>query len=42
MLMKPTVYAEFLGDRIENHKTNVFMVNTGWTGGEYGKVLELN
>lgn len=31
-----TVYAEMLGNKIDEHQVNVFLVNTGWTGGEYG------
>ncbi|MEH6944669.1 phosphoenolpyruvate carboxykinase (ATP), partial [Bacillus sp. JJ722] len=31
-----TVYAEMLGQKIDEHSANVFLVNTGWTGGEYG------
>ncbi|MGM9925397.1 MAG: phosphoenolpyruvate carboxykinase (ATP) [Bacillus sp. (in: firmicutes)] len=31
-----TVYAEMLGQKIDEHNANVFLVNTGWTGGEYG------
>jgi len=31
-----TVYAEMLGEKIDEHNANVFLVNTGWTGGEYG------
>jgi phosphoenolpyruvate carboxykinase (ATP) len=37
MLMNPRVYAEILGDRIEKHETNVYMINTGWLYGGYGK-----
>jgi len=29
-------YAEMLGQKILEHNVNVFLVNTGWTGGEYG------
>lgn len=31
-----TRYAEMLGEKILEHNANVFLVNTGWTGGEYG------
>ncbi|MDE3839983.1 phosphoenolpyruvate carboxykinase (ATP) [Bacillus methanolicus] len=31
-----TRYAEMLGEKIDEHNANVFLVNTGWTGGEYG------
>jgi len=30
------VYAKLLGEKIEKHNVNVFLVNTGWTGGPYG------
>jgi phosphoenolpyruvate carboxykinase (ATP) len=36
MVLHPTVYARFLGDRIARHDVRVWLVNTGWSGGPYG------
>ncbi|MFA7215474.1 MAG: phosphoenolpyruvate carboxykinase (ATP) [Bacillota bacterium] len=42
MLLKPQVYANLLGDKIKKYNVNVFLVNTGWTGGPYGTGERIN
>lgn len=34
--LRPQVYAELLRQKITQHNVNVFLVNTGWQGGQYG------
>jgi phosphoenolpyruvate carboxykinase (ATP) len=36
MALSPTVYANLLGAKIARHKVDVWLVNTGWSGGPYG------
>ena len=35
--LHPGKYAEMLGKKMQENKVNVWMVNTGWTGGAYGE-----
>lgn len=34
--LHPAKYAELLGQKMEKHNVNVWLVNTGWSGGAYG------
>ena len=36
MPANPDVYAKLLGEKMEKHNTNVYLINTGWSGGPYG------
>lgn len=42
MLMNPSVYAKLLGEKIEKHNTQVYLINTGWIGGPYGIGKRIN
>jgi phosphoenolpyruvate carboxykinase (ATP) len=33
----PTVYAELLGQKLDEHGATVWLINTGWTGGPFGE-----
>lgn len=34
--LHPGKYARMLGEKMQKHNVNVWMINTGWTGGPYG------
>ncbi len=34
--LHPTIYAKLLGEKITKYNVNVYLVNTGWSGGAYG------
>ncbi|MGB2986590.1 MAG: phosphoenolpyruvate carboxykinase [Phycisphaerae bacterium] len=36
MVRHPSAYAELLANKLTKHKTNCWLVNTGWTGGPHG------
>ncbi len=35
--LHPFTYAKMLSEKVDQHNTNVWLVNTGWTGGSFGK-----
>lgn len=36
MPFNPDVYSSLLGEKMEKYNTQVYLINTGWTGGGYG------
>lgn len=34
--LHPFTYAKMLADKMEKHEANVWLMNTGWSGGKYG------
>ncbi len=36
MVLRPSVYAGLLGDKLRHHQTTCWLINTGWSGGPYG------
>ncbi len=36
LVWHPTKYAEMLAEKMREHKVDVWLVNTGWSGGPYG------
>jgi phosphoenolpyruvate carboxykinase (ATP) len=42
LVWHPTKYAEMLGKLLHQHKSNVWLINTGWSGGAYGAGKRMN
>jgi phosphoenolpyruvate carboxykinase (ATP) len=44
MPRNPNDYASLLGEKIKKHRSRVYLVNTGWSGGAYGegKRMDIN
>src|SRR5919109_934701 len=42
MPLHASKYAEMLGNKITEHSTRVYLINTGWTGGPYGIGKRMN
>jgi len=36
LMVHPTKYAHILGQKMEEHASRAYLVNTGWVGGKYG------
>jgi phosphoenolpyruvate carboxykinase (ATP) len=37
MPLDPAVYANMLGEKINQHQVDCWLINTGWSGGAYGE-----
>jgi phosphoenolpyruvate carboxykinase (ATP) len=36
LLLHPTAYSKILGEKMDLHNSEAYLVNTGWNGGKYG------
>jgi len=42
MPRNPDVYARMLGEKLDRYGTDVYLVNTGWSGGPYGEAKRMD
>ena len=42
MPRNPDVYARMLGERLQQYGTDVYLINTGWSGGPYGEAPRID
>ncbi|GAC1474713.1 MAG: phosphoenolpyruvate carboxykinase (ATP) [Isosphaeraceae bacterium] len=42
LVWHPKVYADLLASKMTTHQTNVWLVNTGWSGGSFGTGRRMN
>ena len=42
LMWHPAKYAELLAAKLKQHQANVWLVNTGWSGGSYGTGSRMN
>ena len=42
LVWHPTKYAELLAEKMKQHKSSAWLVNTGWSGGAYGVGSRIN
>jgi phosphoenolpyruvate carboxykinase (ATP) len=42
MVLPPITYAKLLGERVARYNVDVWLVNTGWSGGPYGVGNRMN
>jgi phosphoenolpyruvate carboxykinase (ATP) len=36
LMVHPTMYADILGKKMDEHGSTAYLINTGWVGGQYG------